>query len=129
MPADFGPIVMMTREDLFGRAVNNDYLTSRRLQNRKIIAQFFGLGRAETISANGQQICAAFHIQCLGSARASRAGDGALAIANFNVVSEPFRCDIQSGFGGAPQPAREGACAPRSLLPRHVIVVKKQNRN
>ena len=39
----------------------------------------------------------------LGSARASRAGDGALAITNF-----PFH----KHCGEAPQRAREGACAP-----------------
>jgi hypothetical protein len=38
-----------------------------------------------------------------GSARASRAGDRALAIADFS----------ESDFGGAPKPTREGACAPR----------------
>ena len=40
----------------------------------------------------------------LGSARASRAGDRALAIANFS----------EDCFGEAPKPAREGACAPQS---------------
>src|SRR6266536_1536596 len=43
-----------------------------------------------------------------GSARASRAGDRALAIANF----------FKEGCGEAPQSAREGVCAPQNLLRR-----------
>jgi len=41
----------------------------------------------------------------LGSARASRAGDGAIAIAN-------FLCDYEDRFGEAPKPAREARALP-----------------
>ncbi len=43
-----------------------------------------------------------------GSARASRAGEGALALANFSSAPLKVR------FGKAPKPARGGACAPQS---------------
>ena len=46
-------------------------------------------------------------MRILGSARASRAGDGALAIANFDLAPRV------TDFGEAPKSAREGACAPR----------------
>jgi hypothetical protein len=44
-----------------------------------------------------------------GSARASRAGDGALAIANF-----AYRWEDR--FGEAPKPARETRALPRLLI-------------
>jgi len=49
----------------------------------------------------------------LGSARASRAGDGALAIANF-IASRFFlvRC---VGFGEGAETGTRGACAPQNL--------------
>ena len=50
--------------------------------------------------------------ESLGSVRASRAGDGALAVANFS----PPNC-AKDCFGEAPKPAREGACAPQKKLP------------
>jgi len=51
----------------------------------------------------------------LGSAHASRAGDDALVIAHFFFAggcSPPVPCQV--GFGDAPKPAREGACAPQN---------------
>jgi hypothetical protein len=47
----------------------------------------------------------------LGSARASRAGDGAVAIANFLQKTSAALWQVR--FGGAPKPARGGACAPQ----------------
>jgi hypothetical protein len=46
----------------------------------------------------------------LGSARASRAGDGAPAIADL-IFGRPF----QVRFGEAPKPAREARALPESL--------------
>jgi hypothetical protein len=45
----------------------------------------------------------------LGSARASRAGDRALAIANF---SGNARCGDEENFGEGAEISKRGACAP-----------------
>jgi hypothetical protein len=50
--------------------------------------------------------------QALGSARASRAGDGALAIANFSPFCSSLPATRELGCGEAPQPAREGRALP-----------------
>ena len=60
----------------------------------------------------------------LGSARGSRAGDGALAIANFFVVTH---CNIprrrRIDCGEAPQSAREARALPRTLGPLGRLIV------
>ena len=48
-----------------------------------------------------------------GSAHASRAGDGALAIANFSTESQQIRRRRLVDCGGAPQSAREARALPR----------------
>jgi hypothetical protein len=52
----------------------------------------------------------------LGRARASRAGKGALALANLSSSTDTGSAFPQRKvrFGEAPKPAREGACAPRT---------------
>ena len=49
----------------------------------------------------------------LGSARASRAGDGALAIANFSAAA-PVPIKVRGGE--APPPAREARALPRQPI-------------
>ena len=49
----------------------------------------------------------------LGSARASRAGDGALAIANF--VASVVLLAREVGFGEGAETGTRGACAPQNL--------------
>jgi len=49
----------------------------------------------------------------LGSAPASGAGDDALVIAHFSTLASWF-AGYKVRFGGAPKPAREGACAPQN---------------
>ncbi len=56
--------------------------------------------------------------QTLGSARASRAGDGALAIA-----------DLRNPFGEAPKPPRRGACGPqKEIAKRNLLRAKRFHR-
>src|SRR5207244_10256365 len=55
----------------------------------------------------------------LGSARASRAGDHALVLANFRTqvtTEDPIERPFKVRFGEAPKPAREGACGPRTRV-------------
>ena len=52
----------------------------------------------------------------LGSARTSRAGDGALAIANFGSALTGVDAQRQSVSARAPKHARESACAPQKQL-------------
>jgi len=47
---------------------------------------------------------------CLGTAHASRAGDGALAIANFLCC---VRCGAEEDFGEGAEISTRGACAPQ----------------
>jgi len=49
---------------------------------------------------------------CLGNARASRAGDRALAIANFSYC---LRCGGREDFGEGAEISTRGACAPRNF--------------
>src|SRR5262249_22980519 len=49
----------------------------------------------------------------LGSARASRAGDGALAVANFSGTNYSARSFKSDDCGEAPQSAREARAVPR----------------
>jgi hypothetical protein len=51
----------------------------------------------------------------LGSARASRAGDGALAIANFSGLAESIRTFGKVHRGEAPQSAREPRPLPKAV--------------
>ena len=65
----------------------------------------------------------------LGSARASRAGDGAPAIANFFLVTH---CNISRrrriDCGEAPQSAREGRALPRVALASRVAASSPSGR-
>lgn len=49
---------------------------------------------------------------CLGSAPASRAGDRALAIANFSCCA---RCRGEEDFGKGAEIGTRGACAPQTF--------------
>ncbi len=49
----------------------------------------------------------------LGSARASRAGGGAIAIANFSIGQDRRRLSEKRDCGGVPQSAREARALPR----------------
>jgi hypothetical protein len=52
-------------------------------------------------------------LQNPGSARASRAGDGAPAIANFPVCNAELR---KACFGEGAKTSTRGACAPQTLI-------------
>ena len=64
----------------------------------------------------------------LGSARDSRAGDGALAIANFFFRDESAPLCVEEKIVSAkvPKPARVGACAPKTDVRPSDIANKPQ---
>jgi hypothetical protein len=55
-------------------------------------------------------------IACLGSARAARAGDDALVIADlFSLPCEPSRFSTKDYFGEGAETSTRGACAVQSV--------------